>query len=138
MRTRQIQSSIIIAVVFMALSCPAEKKPASRERSSGIAEIPETSEIPDIPEISETPAITGSVQEAENAAQIDEANHIPAREIPEEYAMALENWTRASEYPFNEDSINTIVYGNGRFVAAGYHYIPMAYSDDGDTWHRVE
>jgi hypothetical protein len=138
MRTHQIHSLIIIAVAFMALSCPAEKKPASGEQSPGIAEIPETSEIPDSPEISETPAITGSARDAENAAQIDEAKRIPVREIPEEYAMALENWTRASEYPFNEDSIKTIVYGNGRFVAAGSMRIPLAYSDDGDTWHRVE
>jgi len=57
-------------------------------------------------------------------------------EIKQEYHTALENWTLASIIPFNEDNVKTIIYGNGRFVAAGKLF-DLAYSDDGDTWHKV-
>jgi hypothetical protein len=58
------------------------------------------------------------------------------------YSQPASGWTAVTKSPFNDtitDSINTIAYGNGRFVAGGRigNSVKMAYSSDGITWTAV-
>ena len=102
---------VILLIVLLTLSCRAEKTSDSPKPDSGTIEA--------------------------NSEPIDEPVYSESMKMQDDYATALKNWTRASRIPFNEDSIDKIVYGNGRFVATGHMRINFAYSDDGDTWHAV-
>jgi hypothetical protein len=107
----KIRFFITLFVLLMLLSCRAQRTPESGGQDSGIEATVNTQ--------TETSPDTKTA-------------------MKEDYTKALLVWTHAASYPFNEDSIDIITYGNGRFIAAGGHQIWLAYSDDGDRWHTVQ
>jgi len=111
----------------MVLSCQPQKKSNSVEQEKNAENIETSEAYFDNNEQEETAGIT----------KFDEGKDILYAK-KENIDKALKVWKRAKEYPFYEDCVKKIIYGNGRFVAAGHLRIPLAYSDDGDTWYKVE
>jgi hypothetical protein len=123
----KIRFLVILFIVFIVFSCRARK---TSEAGQDLA--PE--------ETIEAPVTIHKSQITIDAVLLDvpETNlydQVMARR--EDIARALQVWTRAASYPFSEDSIGIIIYGGGRFVAAGHLRIPLAYSDDGEIWKEV-
>jgi len=110
MNIMKIKYLTILLLIFTVLSCePKEKNSGGQDKN---AENIETNEV---------------------YFNDDEQQKI------EDIGKVLQVWTRAKSYPFRDASIPIIIYGNGRFLAAGdRHDIKLAYSDDGDTWYEVQ
>jgi hypothetical protein len=127
-KTMKIKFLLIIFIVLMIFSCKAQKKTNSGGQDKSDSENNKTSEVNIyLGEQEKTAGITGFDEvKASLYARMDDID------------KALQVWTRAKKYPFNEDGVRNIIYGNGRFVAAGSIRLPLAYSDDGDTWYPVE
>jgi hypothetical protein len=127
----KIRLLITLFILSIVLSCRAQRTSETEQGFSAAESI----------ETPEAPVAAGEPQGAEDGALPEDVEaDVYAEEavvVNEEIAEALRVWTRAAKYPFREDSIEHIVYGNGRFVAAGYHRINFAYSDDGDEWTAV-
>lgn len=124
-------------MTFIILSCPKQKKNETGYDFSA-AESIESSEVS-----IETSEAHINTQETQRTIlrQLDEAGinlRAKVMMMKEDIDDALKIWTRAASYPFNVDSIPCIAYGNGRFVAAGYSRIQLAYSNDGTRWHTVQ
>jgi hypothetical protein len=96
-----------------------------------------TFDVVETTKVTETPVIDENPRGAVNTVHINEMLAL-AMERQEDYAQALNYWTLASKYPFSEDYIEDIVYGNSTFVATGHYRIKLAYSDDGDKWTAVD
>jgi hypothetical protein len=115
---------LITFILLSFFSCKPKKTSGSAEQVSGVVET------------TEMPVIDENPRGAVNTAHINETLAL-AMERQEDYAQALNYWTLASKYPFSEDYIENIAYGNGIFVATGHISINLAYSDDGDKWTAV-
>jgi hypothetical protein len=109
MKTMKIKFIFALFIVSMVFSCKAQKKSNSSGQDNSAAKNMKTSET----------------------YFNDEQQRI------EDIGIILKDWTRSKEYPFRNDSIPKIIYGNGRFLATG-NEISLAYSDDGDTWYEVK
>jgi hypothetical protein len=95
----------ILLLIFMVLSCKAQKKNNSGGQDKNVEENIETSKL----------YFNNDEQKIEYIAK------------------ALQDWTLAKY--LEDDNIINIIYENGRFLSAGGEKV--AYSDDGDTWHRA-
>jgi len=56
----------------------------------------------------------------------------------EDLYKTLGNWNVVDTNFFYEKLIKRIIYGKGKFLVACQRYVPLVYSDDGETWHEVQ
>ncbi|MDR0399539.1 MAG: hypothetical protein LBH51_01175 [Treponema sp.] len=129
----KIQFFTTLFILLMFLSCRAQKTAETEQGLTAVEVDVETDPYADGEADPYTDVETDLYADVEAELYANEAIL-----VNEDIVKALEVWTRATSYPFRADSIEHIVYGNGRFVATGYHRIKLAYSDDGDEWIAVQ
>jgi len=131
MRTIKIKFIFVLFIAFMIFSCKARKKPNSDEQDKNVEENIETSEVY---------IYLGEKEETTGNIKLDDVKAKLFKKYAgmEDIYKTLGNWNVVDTNYFDEKLIKRIIYGNGKFLVACERYVPLVYSDDGETWHEAQ